>query len=63
MLFDYKREKNYHEMEELINYNFSWLCIDWPVFFPDLMLIYENIATGKILYFAMKAVFILNVRI
>ena len=39
--FYYKREKNYHEfceMDELIHYNFSWLCVDWPVFFPDTYL-------------------------
>lgn len=58
--FDYKREKNYHEINEVIHYNFSWLCVDWPVFFPDLMLIYEKIATGKIPHFAMKAGFFLE---
>ena len=44
-------------MDELIHYNFSWLCVGWLAFFPDLMFIYEKIAAEKILYFASKVVY------
>ena len=45
--FYYKREKNYNkfcEMDDLVHYNFLGLCVDWPVFFPDVMFVYKKIA-------------------
>ena len=33
-------------MDDLVHYNFLGLCVDWPVFFPDVMFVYKKIAVG-----------------
>ena len=42
-----KLKKEFDKFDELINYNFWWLCFAWSSFFPDIMVVYEEIISAN----------------
>ena len=45
--FDYKREEGKFYVDDLMLFNLEWICLKWPILFPDLLYIYEQIEAGN----------------